>query len=356
MTPRVHIAHVVNDLVPAGTERQLVQLTRHSGLSHEIIEFATLHSSTSGALPVLRRHLEQTQPSVIVAWLEQPQLAVALVAGRLAPLVGCVRGFPRRRSKGKEWLYRWALSRYDVLVANSAALRSAFQDFAKPFSMGTFHVIPNGVEREAGSERPDPARPLRVGFIGRGLFDHDKGLDVLLDALSTLEPAEVQAVLIGKGVPESLATFDGLRDRCRGFPALEDPWPQLGDVDVLVVPSRSEGSPNVVIEAFMRGVPVIATAVGGALELLRGERGFLVPPEDPAAIAAAVRLVMRDPVAARRRARLGRAYAVKTHAWPRVAAAYDSLFLELALHGAQQQSLARRRPRSAVEGRSSCAA
>lgn len=328
------VVHVINDLSPGGSERQLTQLTRHSGLRHEIVELASLGASTAATLVQLRRRLALLQPAVVAAWLERPQLAVALVRGGAAARVACIRGFPQPRPPAEQWLYRWALARYDALVANSACLRDAVEAFARPFALRPFHVIPNGVEGTpaAGGERP-LARPLRIGFLGRGTFDRDKGLDVLLEALALTQAREVSAVLVGKGVPDSVAAFDGVAGRCTALPALEDPWAELAEVDALVVPSRSEGSPNVVLEAFARGVPVVATAAGGAVELLSRDRGLLVPVQDPHALAAALRELARDPAAARRRAEAARVYVSRSHAWPRIAAAFDALFLRLASAG-----------------------
>jgi Glycosyltransferase len=61
------------------------------------------------------------------------------------------------------------------------------------------------------------------------------------------------------------------------------------------VPSRWEGCPYVVLEAFQAGVPVVATAVGGVTELVRdGENGLCVPPENPAALADALLALLHD--------------------------------------------------------------
>ena len=69
----------------------------------------------------------------------------------------------------------------------------------------------------------------------------------------------------------------------------------------LVLPSRSEGLGRVVIEALCRGRPVVATRVGGIVDLVRdGENGLLVPPQDPQALAEALRRVLSDAAVAER--------------------------------------------------------
>ena len=79
----------------------------------------------------------------------------------------------------------------------------------------------------------------------------------------------------------------------------DDSTSYLRSFDVLVSPSRSETGPLAVLEAMLAGVPVVATRVGIAPEaLVDGETGLLVEPDDPDALAAAIRRAQADPVAA----------------------------------------------------------
>jgi glycosyltransferase involved in cell wall biosynthesis len=65
---------------------------------------------------------------------------------------------------------------------------------------------------------------------------------------------------------------------------------------VLLIPSRSEGLPNVALEAMAHGVPVVATSVGGLPEVVTdGENGFLAPPEDAEALAQRILGILEDP-------------------------------------------------------------
>jgi glycosyltransferase involved in cell wall biosynthesis len=75
----------------------------------------------------------------------------------------------------------------------------------------------------------------------------------------------------------------------------------LAGLDVAVLPSRAEGMSNAVLEYMAAGRPIVATAVGATPELLAdGEHGLLVPPGDPAALAAAIGKLLRQPELARR--------------------------------------------------------
>jgi len=87
----------------------------------------------------------------------------------------------------------------------------------------------------------------------------------------------------------------------------------MAALNVLIVPSRSEGTPLVTLEAMSVGVPVVAAAVGGIPDqIVHGESGLLAPPEDSHALASAALLLFRDPALVRRVAQRGRMRAATT--------------------------------------------
>jgi glycogen(starch) synthase len=170
------------------------------------------------------------------------------------------------------------------------------------------HVIPSGVpdglfDASHPTEHEGlPPRP-RVVFLGR--LHPQKGVDVLLRAVATLPG--VHLVLAGDG-PERAALHRlvdrlGLGDRVRflGFvPRAQVPG-LLAAADVLALPSRYEELGTAVIEAMRAGVPVVAADTGGvSATVTDGVTGLLVPPGQPAALAAALRRVMADGALARR--------------------------------------------------------
>jgi glycosyltransferase involved in cell wall biosynthesis len=80
---------------------------------------------------------------------------------------------------------------------------------------------------------------------------------------------------------------------------LKNLTPYYEAADVVAIPSLSEGSPNVLLEAMAFGVPVVATRVGGIPEIVNdGETALLVPAQDPGAMAAAIERLLSDPVTA----------------------------------------------------------
>ncbi|MBI2490742.1 MAG: glycosyltransferase family 4 protein, partial [Candidatus Rokubacteria bacterium] len=148
-------------------------------------------------------------------------------------------------------------------------------------------------------------------------------------------------LLVGDGPAraalEARARALGVGDRVLVTGATPDVAGHLAAADVLAAPSRNEGMGRALIEALALGLPVVGAAVGGIPSVLGdGSCGRLVPPDDPAALAAALAEVARD---APLRARLAAAAPVRAEAFStEVAAArmrevYDALAREKGLAG-----------------------
>ena len=126
-----------------------------------------------------------------------------------------------------------------------------------------------------------------------------KAVDVALEALTRLDGLDL--VLAGDGPDaeklRALAGELGLDGRARflGPQPRATVFELLSAGDAVVLPSKWENFPHVLVEALAVGTPVIATAAGGVTEIVQdGENGLLVPPEDPEALAAAIRRYFGD--------------------------------------------------------------
>jgi glycosyltransferase involved in cell wall biosynthesis len=172
-------------------------------------------------------------------------------------------------------------------------------------------------------QAPDPAatRAARAGLPANtpillvvGRLSHEKGHADLLDALILLRgrtKAPFHAVFVGDGPEEvrlraalnrlgleSHVTMAGLQHDVRPYYAL---------ADAVVMPSHSEGSPNVLLEAMSAGLPVVATRVGGVPEIVsHGDTALLVESRNPAEMAAAIQRLLEDSPVRARLARNGR--------------------------------------------------
>jgi phosphatidylinositol alpha-mannosyltransferase len=193
---------------------------------------------------------------------------------------------------------------------------------------GTCVLIPNGVSvaRFASAVPLDgwPRPGGTVGFLGR-TDEPRKGLPVLLDAVSRLP--DVHLLVAGPGEPEEPP--DALRGRVTylGLVSEADKARFLKSVDVYCAPNTGGESFGIVlIEAMAAGAPIVASDLDAFRRVLdEGDAGELVPPEDPAALAAALSSLLASPV--RRRALAARASAVvRRYDWPAIAAAIAGVY------------------------------
>lgn len=187
---------------------------------------------------------------------------------------------------------------------------------------GQLMVPPSRVVRvRHGVELPDrpvaarAATPVVVGVVAR--LTGRKGLDLLLDATRELvgDGCPVEVRIAGAGAEE-----DALRRRAAGLPVrftgvCRDVPAFLRDLDVFCLPSRREALPLALLEAVAHGLPCATTAVGDVVEALTGA-AWIVPPDDCAALTAALRALVGDPVlrghlGARARARALREFDVR---------------------------------------------
>lgn len=202
----------------------------------------------------------------------------------------------------RRWMARWPV------IANGSELAA----YARGLAPGRRDVLPVVSTTFRAEDRPAqvPARehdgPVRLLYVGR--LAPDKGLGTLVAALGIVHaaaPGRVELRIAGwaahgeeERVREEVRAH-GVEDVVR-FLGPQAYGPELfgcfRDADLFVLPSPSEGTPRVLVEAMMFGLPIVATRVGGVPDLVdEGTNGLLVPPNDPAAMAAALQVLLDDP-------------------------------------------------------------
>jgi glycosyltransferase involved in cell wall biosynthesis len=227
-------------------------------------------------------------------------------------------------------LIRFLWNQAAHVVANSRGLAALA---AKSAGATPIALIPNGVDaaRFTPTEEASREGPVRFVFVGR--LVRQKGLDVLLEALSRLpRQACFEVAIIGDGPLKAELTAMAARlslvevVRFLGWVSRADMPEVLRRADAFVFPSRDEGMPNAVLEAMASGLAVAATAIAGNEELVEdGRTGFLVPPEDVAALAEVLTRLAGDRNLCWRLGRAGREKVVRDYSWRAVAEAYAAL-------------------------------
>jgi glycosyltransferase involved in cell wall biosynthesis len=194
-------------------------------------------------------------------------------------------------------LERALLRRTDLILFESAYARDVYHArIGTPAAAE--RVIHNGVAAAEFAPVVPAADASDVVFVGE--LRRLKGVDVLIEALSLLAASgqPVSATIVGSGpeAAEFQAQARGLADV--KFPGALPARAAFARGRLLIVPSRAESLPYIVLEAAAAGLPMLATNVGGIPEIFGPHMGRLLPPGNAALLAEAIRAALADPAAA----------------------------------------------------------
>jgi glycosyltransferase involved in cell wall biosynthesis len=326
-----------------GRCRPFLAAAREEGFEARALRNDTPH--LRAALRELIARLRRAGADVLFCHGYKANLVGRLAARRLAiPAVAVSRGWT-----GESWKVRLyeALDRRHLRFMDCVVCVSAAQA-AKVYRAGVrprhIRVIHNAVDPERFS-RPDPRgrgelqalfpapRALLVGAAGR--LSPEKGFEVLAAAAPRVLRSHPDAgfVHFGEGpcrpqIERRIAAGGvGGSFVLGGFRSDLDRL--LPHFDLFVLPSYTEGLPNVVLEACAAGVPVVATAVGGTPEVLGHGGGMLVPPGDPRALGAAINAALARGKALRDLGEAGRRFVREHFSFDAQARRYEELLAEV---------------------------
>ncbi|MBN1558261.1 MAG: glycosyltransferase [Lentisphaerae bacterium] len=375
MTARLRLLMITSDLAGGGAEREFANLLRHLDRERFDLHLALWRRRADYPLPddvplhVLGKtrpwHLVRTvrrtarlvdalRPDVVLSFLQYPNLVTGTALGRSRHRPRWICRFmnpPGIALPGFKKLWaRRVLKRADLVLGCSEALTRAYVAYLT-LPPDTARTIPNPVDLDRIREQAEApltvARPPDAFVIAHaGRLHPQKNQALLFRALAALcrpdpssrnlkpETRNLLLWLLGRGPLEKrlrrLARRLGIADRIRWLGFQANPFPFVRNADAFVLSSNWEGAPNALIEAMACGTPVIATRCPyGPGELIAdGRTGLLVPPNDPAALAAALRRLIDEPGL---RAALGgnaRRAVAGAFALPRVLAAYTDALAE----------------------------
>ena len=240
---------------------------------------------------------------------------------------------------------RWSLRRaHHIVTVSDACRRDLVRRGVAPSSITVIH---NAIDaRRCSYGEPDVTRVRQLAalvpgeqlILSVGRLSREKGQRWLLEALAIVAHRSPElswrAVFLGTGPDradlEQRAAYRGISKRVVFIDHSQVIGAWYACSDVLVLPSLSEGSPNVLLEAAVAQIPMIAARVGGVPEMLEdGVSALLVPPANAVELAAAVERVLRDRALGRRLAaaatdRVGSSFSV-AHRSESLTALYRSL-------------------------------
>jgi glycosyltransferase involved in cell wall biosynthesis len=334
----VRILHVIGNTATGGAERHLLdlvggQVRRGSevhviapgpaplvaelearGVTVSCIDLVRpLPNDSYGLLPLaleaLATRLRSEPPDVVHSHLHPAHLHATLAAAQ-AQVPVIVHTAHTMVSRPVDALLA-RLTRVHTIAVSEAVRRSLLEAGA-PAERIT--VILNGIDLDRVRRSREAAGSRSSGHPALGTvcrLSQEKGLDVLLRAFSELRPhmPGLQLVIAGDGPErqelERLAAELGIED-CAQFVGVRGAIGELlAGLDLFVLSSRQEACPLALMEAMAAGCAVVATDVGGVREVVtHGEDGWLVEPERPSELAAAMRRALEDSASA---SRLGQA-------------------------------------------------
>lgn len=296
---------------------EFVNAARELQLEVEIIP--ELRRFDLGVLPALRSVVKRQRPDLVVTHSVKSHFLVwRSHLWRDCPWVAFHHGYTTTDRKMRLYnrLDRWSLPVADRLVTVCHA-------FARELASNTGVPIAN-ISVQHNSIRPQPptsqadAESLRAKLgietgdsvlLAVGRLSKEKGHLDLLTAFACLREThpelKCKLVIVGdgpeRGTLEAAAQSKAIDVDVIFTGQISGVLPFYAAADVFVLPSHSEGSPNVLLEAMAANLPIVATAVGGVPEVVENnESALLVPANDPQAVAAAIARVLIDPDFARR--------------------------------------------------------
>jgi L-malate glycosyltransferase len=362
----VHIVFVTGTLAAGGTERHLSRLltaldrekfspelvllravsgsllaqVRAAGIPVHDLKWSSGRSGFLRGFARLRILLRRLNPDIIHAYGYPGDVCTAVIGARMrAKVVSSRRGNEMLRRR--QHLYSLTNPFVDSVacVARSAE-RHAFE--TERFLTGKTVVIPNGIDT-GGTPSTDRviSRVRRIGTLGR--IRHVKGTDLLLDAFSMLSGTGLELLVAG---PARDAWGTDLQAKYEGVGGIRflgelheaETGDFLNGLDLFVLPSRSEGMSNALLEAMAYGLPIVATDVGSNRELLGdGAAGVIVKP-DASLLAEAMSALIQDPSKARRLARNARLRVAGHYRFSAMISQFEWLYESLAIRECSGQA------------------
>ncbi len=311
----IELSIVTFDRAPTSSSNTLapnafVTIAREQGITVDVVRERFRFDLS--VMPALKSLVTRRAPDIIATHnVKSHFLTRVCRLHRDRPWVAFHHGYTSTDLKNGAYnqLDRWSLAAADRVVAVCGPFARQLQERGIPADR--IIVLHNSIGSELSARAIDIREVKERHAIGDGdrfiltigRLSQEKGHVDLISAFAKLRAMHpgmrAKLVIVGEGPEHSTIEVaiktQGLEDHVRLAGYRSDVSSYYGAADVFVLPSRSEGSPYVLLEAMRAGVPVAATAVGGVPEILTNEKtALLVKPRDPKSLATAISRILSD--------------------------------------------------------------
>jgi len=367
------IGFVMTSFESGGTERQMVELLRRLDPARWQVHVACFHATGRWLGPALekastlvefplrgfRRPETARRALHFAGWCRERRLAVVhtsdLYANVFALPLAALARVPVRIANRREivadktpaqlYAQRAAYSFAHKVVTNSQA--GAVRLRTERVSDQKIVVVGNGLDTQRFRPGPRTSRTRRVVVVAN--LRSEKGHDVLLEAAALVlrQQPDARFDIVGNGprlgALRAQAQDLGLTHAVSFIGHSENVEDRLLGAEIFALPSRSEAMPNALLEAMSAGLPVVACAVGGIVEVVEHERtGLLVPAGNPPALASQLLRLMADPALGMRLGHAARAEVIARYSFDRMVAAFEGVYqAELTRRGCEAGDVVR---------------
>jgi glycosyltransferase involved in cell wall biosynthesis len=323
---------MAREMGPGGTERQLVELAKSlnrdrfephvayflEGVRSAELESAGVRCNRIAVRSFIRPHVipaaarfaryVRRHKIQIAHAYDFPLIAFGVPVARAAgvPVVlSSQRGSRTLIPNSYRRIVRWTDRLVDGIVVNCEAMRNHLVTDER-VSRNKIRLCYNGVDLDHFSPKPgpppgaDPSKPVTVGTVS--VQRPEKNIAILLHAFSMLSESRpnMKLLLVGNGsetpVLKVLAQEIGIGEKCEFLPSQADVAPALHEMDIFVLPSRTEALSNSLMEAMACGCAVIASRVGGNPELVEHKStGLLFESDDIHGLATCLEALVDHP-------------------------------------------------------------
>lgn len=364
--PRRRILHIIPTLDQSGAEKQLALTALHlprekydvrviavtrGGHYEKVLHDAGVDVRVIGkrfkwdpmTLYRLYAMIKEFQPDIVQTWLFAGNAygRVAAHWAKVPHIIASERCVDEWKSGYHFLIDRFLMRWTDRIVVNAEGIRRFY--VRQGLTDQSITTIPNAIEPKPIDNSPTtkireslgvPLEVPLVGFIGR-LWPQKRVQDLIWATdILRMSGWNFRVVIVGDG-PRRVA-LKRFADALEIMPIVHfvghrnDVPEIMRALDMLVLPSKFEGLPNVALEAMMAGKPVVGTRIAGTDEVVvDGETGILVPPQQPLELARAIRSILADPALGKRMGAAGRDRVLSHFSIEGMIAKYERLYDEI---------------------------